>query len=303
MLKISTKKIRVVLFFNTFFLQNDSLRTASVFSTTAAAAGAVCAIHGQHLDFLIEFFGYCRPGGEAFLFECFVVKNLCIQCILWFLTLILVTAMALFLFVQFAGSAFDNASLHQDREKRPEETTAVEEETQILDIFAVEFRLDRNFQFVATVDLSPAGEAGTDVIGAVFVTLFNQIRLVPQGGSRSDDAHLPNEYVENLRQFVEACLPEEGADLRDVLLWILQKMRRDVMGRIDFHRAVFQDREELLVLPDALLAEEDWAWIADDDAQADDDPERYQNNDADARQDDVDEPFEKMLIHFLVVSD
>ena len=54
------------LVFQHIFLQNDSLRTASVFSTTAAAAGAVYAIHGQHLDFLIEFFGYCRPGGEAF---------------------------------------------------------------------------------------------------------------------------------------------------------------------------------------------------------------------------------------------
>jgi hypothetical protein len=72
------------------------------------------------------------------------------------------------------------------------------------------------------------------------------------------------------------------------------------MRRVDFHRAVFQDREELLVLPDAFLAEEDWAWIADDYAQADDDPEWYQDNDADARQDKVNKPFEKMLVHFFI---
>ena len=299
MLKIFTKKIRVVLFFNTFFLQNDSLRTASVFSTTAAAAGAVCAIHGQHLDFLIEFFGYCRPGGEAFLFECFVVKNLCIQCILWFLTLILVTAMALFLVVQFAGSAFDDAFLHQDGENRPKETTAIEEETEILDIFTVKFRFDRNFQFVATIDLCPASEARANVVRTVFVALFNQIRLIPQGGSRPDDAHLADEDVEDLRQFVEARLPQEGSNLRDVLFRILQQMRWNIMRRIDFHRPIFQNREELLVLPDAPLAEENRAWIADDNAQADDDPEWYQNNDANARQNDVDESFEKELIQSL----
>ena len=75
-------------------------------------------------------------------------------------------------------------------------------------------------------------------------------------------------------------------------------MCRDVMRRIDFHRPVFQDGEELLVLPDSLLAKKNRAWIADDDAQADDDPERYQDDDANARQDNVDEPFEKMLVHF-----
>ena len=69
------------------------------------------------------------------------------------------------------------------------------------------------------------------------------------------------------------------------------------MGRVDLHRTVFQDGEELLVLPDALLAEEDRARIADDDAQADDDPEGYQHDDADAGQDDVDEAFKKMLVH------
>ena len=70
------------------------------------------------------------------------------------------------------------------------------------------------------------------------------------------------------------------------------------MGRIDLHRPVLQDWEELLVLPDAFLCEENRAGIADDNAQPDDNPERYQHNDADARQDDVDEAFKKELIHF-----
>ena len=155
-----------------------------------------------------------------------------------------------------------------------------------------------NLKFIATVDLRPAGEAWADVVRAVFVAFFNQVRLVPEGWARPDDAHLADEDVENLREFVEARLPQEGTDLRDVLLRILQQMRRHVMRRIDLHRPIFQDGEELLVLPDALLAEKDRAWIADDDTQADDDPERYQDNDANARQDDVDEAFEKMLVHF-----
>ena len=167
-----------------------------------------------------------------------------------------------------------------------------------MDIFAVKFRFDRNFQFVATIDLRPAGQTWADVVGAVFVALFDQIRLVPQGGSRSDDTHLADEDVEDLRQFIEARLPQEGADLRDVLLRILKQMRWNIMRCIDFHRPVLQDGEQLLVLPDALLTEKDRAWIADDDTQADDDPEWNQNNDANARQDNVDKSFEKMLIHF-----
>ena len=205
--------------------------------------------------------------------------------------------MVLFLFVQFAGAAFDDAFAHEDGEDRPEEAAAVEEEAEILDIFAVELRLDGDLQFVATVDLRPAGEAGADVVGAVFVALLDEIRLVPQGGARPDDAHLADEDVEDLRQLVEARLPEEGADLRDVLLRILQEVGRDVVWRVDLHRAVFQDGEELLVLPDAPLAEEDRAGVADDDAQSDDDPEGYQHDDADAGQDDVDEAFKKMLVH------
>ena len=74
----------------------------------------------------------------------------------------------------------------------------------------------------------------------------------------------------------------------------------DIVGRVDLHCAVFQDREELFVLPDTLLAEEDRARIADDNAQANDDPEWYQYNDTDAGQDDVDETFKKMFVHFLM---
>ncbi len=54
------------------------------------------------------------------------------------------------------------------------------------------------------------------------------------------------------------------------------------MGSIDFHRAVLQDREQLLVLSDALLSKENRAGIADDDAQPDDNPKWYQDNDANA---------------------
>ena len=46
------------------------------------AAGAGCVIHDQRLDFIIESFRHCRPGGEAIscLFVNFVVqksKNSC----------------------------------------------------------------------------------------------------------------------------------------------------------------------------------------------------------------------------------
>ncbi|MBR3651446.1 MAG: hypothetical protein IKN52_14430, partial [Victivallales bacterium] len=69
------------LVFQHIFLQHNSLRTASVFSTTAAAAEAVCIIRNHHVVSPLN------PQDVVGTAARHSVKIQCIQCILWFLSL------------------------------------------------------------------------------------------------------------------------------------------------------------------------------------------------------------------------
>ena len=70
-----------------------------------------------------------------------------------------------------AGAAFYHAVVVQHGHDGAEKALHVHLEAQMLHIVAVEFRLFVDIQLVAAVDLRPAGQAGADVIGAVFVPL------------------------------------------------------------------------------------------------------------------------------------
>ncbi len=88
--------------------------------------------------------------------------------------------------LKHAGTAFHNAIVLQHLPNGAEEAPAVKEKAEILDILAVQTGFHRNFQLIPAIDLRPAGEARTYPIGAVLVTLCNQVVLIPrgQGGDR-----------------------------------------------------------------------------------------------------------------------
>ena len=93
-------------------------------------------------------------------------------------------------------------------------------------------------------------------------------RLVPrdlprQGGSRSDHAHVTEQYVDELGQLVETVLPKESADrrharialhLEDGTARFVAELERwlEPLGMND-HRAELQHRKDLAMKPDALL--------------------------------------------------
>lgn len=93
--------------------------------------------------------------------------------------------------MQRSRAALDDALFFQHAGDGADEAFAVEEETHFLYVFAVVSGLYLYWQFVAAVYLSPAGEAGADVVGSVFVAFRDEVVLVPERGARADDGHLP----------------------------------------------------------------------------------------------------------------
>lgn len=67
-------------------------------------------------------------------------------------------------------------------------------------IQSAEQLLDRDFQFVTPINLSPTSQAGLDIVGSILVPFCGQEILVPQSGSGSDHAHIADKNVPNLRQ-------------------------------------------------------------------------------------------------------
>ena len=201
------------------------------------------------------------------------------------------------LLVDFAGAAFYHAVALEHANERTKKTLAVEKETLTLYVFAVECRLHGDFQFVAAVDLRPAGQAHGHVVCTVLVAFFNQVVLVPQCRTRADNAHGPLENVEHLREFIETSLAEEPAHLGNPLLGVAQFVRRGVLGGVGAHGAELVDVKMLLVEPHALLLKEHRALAVELDGYSDGEHGERKHHDAETGENYIDKAVKEMLIH------
>ena len=171
--------------------------------------------------------------------------------------------------LQLARAALDHTFAAQGADGSAEEAAAVEQKAHFFDIFAVQPCLFLDRKRIAAADLRPAGEAGTDVVRAVFVALGKQILLIPERGARADHAHIPLENVPELRNFIQGGLAQELPHAGDVLLGILQKVRRHVVRRAHLHGAEFHEEKIGFSLSDALLSEKGRAGVVELDCQND----------------------------------
>ena len=89
-----------------------------------------------------------------------------------------------------ARTPFDHAVMPDDLQRGQENALHVKQKAHFLYVFAVQAGFFGNFQFIPTVDLCPAGKPRTDVVGAVFVALSNQVVLIPQRGAGTNDGHI-----------------------------------------------------------------------------------------------------------------
>ena len=199
--------------------------------------------------------------------------------------------------MKFSGAAFYHTIALEHANERAKKALAVEKETLALYVFAVEGRLHGDFQFVAAVNLRPAGKAHGHVVGTVLVTFCNQVVLVPQCRARADDAHGPFENVEHLRQFIETCLAEEPTHLGNPFFGVAQFVRRGILGGVGAHGTELVDVKMLLVDPHALLLEEHGALAVKLDGNSDGKHGERKHHDAETGENYIDKAFKEMLVH------
>ena len=202
--------------------------------------------------------------------------------------------------VDFAGAAFYHAVALEHANERAKEALAVEKETLALHVFAIEGRLHGDFQFVATVDLRPAGQAYGHVVCTVLVAFFNQVVLVPQSRARADNAHGTAKNVEHLREFIEASLAEEPAHLGNPLLGVAQLMGRGVLGGVGAHGAELVDVKVLLVQAHAFLLEEHGALAVELDGNGNGEHGEREHHNAETGEHNIDKSLKKECVGSLM---
>lgn len=108
-----------------------------------------------------------------------------------------------FLFVKRSGAALDDSPVAEDCGYGSENAAYIGFQADRPCIFSVKTGFFGYRKLVPAVYLGKPRKAGTDVVCAVFVTLFYEVVLVPQCRTRSDDCHLTGDYVEQLRKLVK----------------------------------------------------------------------------------------------------
>src|SRR5262249_755498 len=133
-------------------------------------------------------------------------------------------------------------------ERQPEDAQ-VEERVPVRDVVKVELdALPKGRVAAPAVDLGPAGDAALDavpghVVGNRLRQLVDELRLLR---SRADEAHIADQNVDKLRQFVEAGLPQELAE-RSATVVVLRGHARAGLVGIDVHAAELEHVERLAV--------------------------------------------------------
>ena len=100
----------------------------------------------------------------------------------------------------------------ENLEKGQKKDLQVEEEGAVVEIIFVKVNLDGDGQFIPSVDLGPAGKTRGEDMYAFLGSQCDEVILVEQRRSRTDKAHVPFQYTDELRQLVEARFAEEFAD-------------------------------------------------------------------------------------------
>ena len=115
-------------------------------------------------------------------------------------------------------------------------------------------------------------------------------------GARTHHAHLAAQYVEQLRQFVDAGRADDAADTRDPVVVATGRAPALQVARLDAHAAKLVHQEQAVAVADALLAEEDRATAVELDRNRDDQQQRREKCQRDRRQQHVDAALDDPVI-------
>lgn len=163
-------------------------------------------------------------------------------------------------------------------------------DTVVFDVHQVvdEFVVRRSI--VLGEDLGQTGNARFDVMaigvfGVFFFEFFDEERPF---WSRTDEAHIAVEDVEDLRQFVQAGGTDEFADFGNTRVVFRRQLGTGIFFRIDAHGTEFIDFIFLAEAADTDLAVEDGTAVAEFDGQSDGNSEGQGTDGGHTGHDDVD---------------
>lgn len=157
------------------------------------------------------------------------------------------------------------------------------------------------FDRLASVDLSPAGDAGTNV---EHVELLRRVSIVgpgmiSQGRPRPDQGHVALEDVDELGQLIDGSCPEDSPDLCDPLVPDLGiHTGPGMLGVLD-HGAKLIDQKHLSVIADPLLLEQNGTAGVQVDGQSGEEHERGQENKGKQGYDDVQDSFDDRVVDLI----
>ena len=157
-------------------------------------------------------------------------------------------------------------------------------------LYAVLHPLLQQVFFVAEVQRGGVGDAGFErqdapLAGGVFLDVTGDL------GAGADEAHLANEDIPELRQFIELEFAEEPAQAGDARVAVPGHTGACFL-RIHRHGPEFEDEKGLAPLPDSQLTKEDRAGVGELDRQGEQEEERAQRRQAEGRKGNIESPFQ-----------
>src|SRR6266478_5432755 len=159
------------------------------------------------------------------------------------------------------------ASSAQHRGKRLEQDLEVQAQRPVLDIGEVKLQPLREREIAPAGDLPQAGQTRLDAETLALDALVEEIHVPNRHGTRTDEAHLTGQHVEDLGELVEAAAAQGTSDARDPrIVGDLEDGARGLVQVLDLrlssigilhHRAELQHSKAALAAADPLLDEED----------------------------------------------
>src|SRR6185369_2621093 len=170
-----------------------------------------------------------------------------------------------------------------------EDQSQIEKETRALQVQAIESKLGSAGDVARRVDLRESGEAGTNAM-AFTITGNRFERYQPAVAadfdfaghqwSRADKAHIADENVPELRQFVHRRRMQHPSDARDPWIVLPRLHRSEASIGIGHHRTELERFEHPAAEADSRLRKEHRAAVLELDRGRNDDPQRQRQQQA-----------------------
>ena len=174
----------------------------------------------------------------------------------------------------------------------------VQREADVIHVPYVHFDSFVPFHILAAMNLGPACDTGANLEHSflLFVILVDGPGVIGQRRPGADEAHIPTQHIDGLRQLIDAGSPDDPSHLRNPGVMPVAVDAAAGMLRILYHGAELQHGEFLSVQAQAGLAEQSGAFGFQPDGDGRDQKDRGQDDQHQQSDQDIDQPLDVVLI-------